>query len=63
MSQLTKSCPVLAYKVIIPKDINVNLAYKQLLELEDEDPTLKITWNEEKKEITANVMGPIRLKY
>ncbi len=54
--------PVLAYKVIIPKDINVNLAYKQLLELEDEDPTLKITWNEEKKEITANVMGPIQIE-
>ena len=54
--------PVLAYKVITPKEINVNLAYKQLMELEDEDPTLKITWNEEKKEITANVMGPIQIE-
>ena len=29
-----------------------------LKELEEEDPTLNLKWNEETKEIIANVMGP-----
>lgn len=54
--------PVLGYKIIIPKEININLAYKKLKELEEEDPTLRLSWNEETKEITANVMGPIQIE-
>lgn len=54
--------PVLAYKLILNNNVNINSVYKQLKELEEEDPTLKITWNEEKKELTANVMGPIQIE-
>ena len=54
--------PVLAYKLTFDKNVNTNSIYKQLKELEEEDPTLKITWNEEKQEITTNVMGPIQIE-
>ena len=33
-----------------------------LKELEEEDPTLNLKWNEETKEIIANVMGPIQIQ-
>ena len=33
-----------------------------LKELEEEDPTLSLKWNEETKEIIANVMGPIQIQ-
>lgn len=54
--------PVLSYKIIIPDDVNVNQAYKMLKELEEEDPTLSLKWNEEKREILANVMGQIQIQ-
>ncbi len=54
--------PVLSYSVILPKGVNINQIYLQLQELEEEDPTLKLNWNEETKEINANVMGPIQIQ-
>lgn len=54
--------PVLCYKIMIPDDMNVNQAYVKIKELEEEDPTLQLQWNEEKQEITANVMGPIQIQ-
>lgn len=54
--------PVLCYKIIIPSHININQAYAKIKELEEEDPTLQLQWNEEKQEITANVMGPIQIQ-
>lgn len=54
--------PVLCYKIMIPDDMNINQAYVKIKELEEEDPTLQLQWNEEKQEITANVMGPIQIQ-
>ena len=54
--------PVLSYQIIIPENVNINKAYKMLKELEEEDPTLNLKWNEETKEIIANVMGPIQIQ-
>ena len=54
--------PVLSYKLDVQNKVNINQVYKQLKELEEEDPTLKITWNEEKKELTANVMGQVQIE-
>ena len=54
--------PVLSYRIIIPENVNINQAYKMLKELEEEDPTLSLKWNEETKEIIANVMGPIQIQ-
>ena len=54
--------PVLSYQIIIPENVNINQAYKMLKELEEEDPTLNLKWNEETKEIIANVMGYIQIQ-
>lgn len=54
--------PVLSYRIIVPEKVNINQAYKMLKELEEEDPTLNLKWNEETKEIIANVMGPIQIQ-
>lgn len=54
--------PVLAYSIYLPKDVNISQVFPKLQELEEEDPTLKLKWNEETKEITANVMGPIQIQ-
>lgn len=61
-SEEPKLLPVLSYSVILPKGVNVNQIYTQLQELEEEDPTLKLNWNEETREIHANVMGPIQIQ-
>lgn len=54
--------PVLSYSVILPECVNANQIFLKLQELEEEDPTLKLKWNDETKEITANVMGPIQIQ-
>jgi small GTP-binding protein len=54
--------PVLSYSIHLPSDVNANQVFLKLQELEEEDPTLKLQWNEHTKEITANVMGPIQIQ-
>lgn len=54
--------PVLSYSVILPKGCNVNQVFSQLKELEEEDPTLNLRWNEETSEINIHVMGPIQIQ-
>ena len=38
--------PVLAYSIYLPKDVNISQVFPKLQELEEEDPTLKLKWNE-----------------
>ncbi|MFQ9515242.1 MAG: NYN domain-containing protein [Eubacterium sp.] len=54
--------PVLSYSILLPPSVNINQIFMKLQELEEEDPTLKLKWNQETKEITANVMGPIQIQ-
>lgn len=54
--------PVLAYSIILPKGIHVNQFFTKIKELEEEDPTLQLSWNDETKEITANVMGQVQIQ-
>lgn len=54
--------PVLSYKLDVQNKVHMNQVYQQLKELEEEDPTLKLTWNEEKKELTVNVMGQVQIE-
>jgi len=54
--------PVLSYKLDVQNKVHMNQVYQQLKELEEEDPTLKITWNEEKKELTTSVMGQVQIE-
>lgn len=54
--------PVLSYSIVLPKGVNANQVFLKFQELEEEDPTLKLDWNAETQEITANVMGPIQIQ-
>ena len=54
--------PVLTYKVELPEGVDINGALKNMKILEDEDPQLKVVWDERLKEIQLQLMGDIQLE-
>ena len=54
--------PVLTYKVELPDGVDINSALKNIKILEDEDPQLKVVWDERLKEIQLQLMGDIQLE-
>ena len=52
--------PVLRCAVILPPGEDLFKAYRSLRTLEEEDPTLHLNYDEEKKEITAQIMGQVQ---
>ena len=52
--------PVLRCAVILPPGEDLFKAYRNLRTLEEEDPTLHLNYDEEKKEITAQIMGQVQ---
>ncbi len=52
--------PVLSYQIRIPEDCDVHQTYRKLLQLEEEEPELHITWNEKLGEIYAQLMGEVQ---
>ncbi|MBP5432764.1 TetM/TetW/TetO/TetS family tetracycline resistance ribosomal protection protein [Ruminococcus sp.] len=54
--------PVMTYKVILPDEVNVYDALKDLRLLEDEDPQLHIVWNEQNREIHIQLMGAVQIE-
>ena len=52
--------PVLRCAVLLPPGEDLFKAYRSLRTLEEEDPTLHLTYDEEKKEITAQIMGQVQ---
>ncbi len=54
--------PVLTYKLILPSNINVHSFLRDLRELEEEEPALHISWNEQFGEIRVQVMGDIEIE-
>jgi len=54
--------PVLAYRLELPKGTDAFQALPKLRELEDEDPMLRLVWNERAREIHVQLMGPIQLE-
>ena len=54
--------PVLTYQVILPQGCDVQGAMAKLRVLEQEDPQLKITWNENLQEIFVQLMGEVQLE-
>ncbi|MCR4658285.1 MAG: TetM/TetW/TetO/TetS family tetracycline resistance ribosomal protection protein [Lachnospiraceae bacterium] len=55
-------CPVLNYSVICPAGVSPNVMLSRLRELEEEDPSLQVSWEEEKKEISLSLMGQVQLE-
>lgn len=54
--------PVLTYRVELPEGADVNSALKKMKILEEEDPQLKVVWDERLKEIQIQLMGDIQLE-
>ncbi len=54
--------PVLTYQVILPENIDAAGALPRFRQLEEEDPQLRIVWNETAKEIQVQLMGEVQLE-
>ncbi len=52
--------PVLTYRLHLPPGVDVNMALPQLKQLQEEDPALKIHW--EQGEIHLQLMGDVQLE-
>ena len=58
--------PALIYTLILPDEEDPVPALQKMKELEEEDPTLRVSWEERTKEIKVSVMGELEkdlLKY
>lgn len=51
---------VMSYRIELPEGADAFSAYKQLRQLEDEDPQLHIEWNERLREISVRIMGRVQ---
>ncbi len=60
--QLPMIAPALTYQLILPEGIDATTAMQKLRQLEEEDPSLNIIWNEKLKEIHVQVMGRLELE-
>lgn len=54
--------PVLSYRIKLPPECDPVLYFPKLKELEEEDPSLHLFWNEELKQIEARLMGEIQIE-
>lgn len=54
--------PVLNFQVILPPECDVYQSFLKLRELEEEDPTLHILWQEGKGEIHIQLMGEVQIE-
>ena len=54
--------PVLHYRMILPQGIDPHAFLPKLRELEDEDPMLRVLWNEQAKELGVRLMGQVQLE-
>ena len=53
--------PVLSYRIKLPPECDRALYFPKLKELEEEDPSLHLFWNEELRQIEARLMGDIQI--
>lgn len=54
--------PVLSYCLLLPEGTDPMAVMPKLKELEEEDPALSFTWEEELKEIHVHVMGKVQME-
>ena len=52
--------PVLHYRLCLPREVDPQLFYPKLLELEEEEPELHLLWNERFREIHVRLMGEVQ---
>lgn len=53
--------PILSYRILLPRECDPVLYFPKLKELEEEDPSLHLYWNEELRQIEARLMGDIQI--
>lgn len=61
-SMAAKLESVLLYQVILPDEIDARYMIPKLREIEEEEPELKILWNEVLQKISIQVMGEVQLE-
>ena len=54
--------PVLTYQLILPVGAEPHVVYRKLMQLEEEEPLLHLVWEEQTKEIRAQVMGEVQIE-
>ena len=54
--------PVISYQIIIPDGISARQIYPKLKQLEEENPELSLSWNEDKEEIKVKLMGQVQIE-
>ena len=54
--------PVLTYQLILPVGAEPHVVYRKLMLLEEEEPLLHLVWEEQTKEIRAQVMGEVQIE-
>ena len=54
--------PVMTYRICLPKGCDPMTALPKLRQLEEEDPMLRILWDERLKQIHVQIMGKIQLE-
>ncbi len=54
--------PVLTYQVLLPEGCDVSEMLRNLRQLEEEDPLLRVVWKEELSEIHVCLMGEVQIQ-
>jgi ribosomal protection tetracycline resistance protein len=54
--------PVLSYQIILPEGCDPRVMLPKLRQLEEEQPELRIDWDEELQEIQAKIMGEVQIE-
>ena len=54
--------PVLTYQLILPTGAEPHVVYRKLMQIEEEEPLLHLVWEEQTKEIRAQVMGEVQIE-
>jgi len=54
--------PVLTYQLLLPVGAEPHVVYRKLMQLEEEEPLLHLVWEEQTKEIRAQVMGEVQIE-
>ena len=53
--------PVLSYRISLPEGCDTALYFPKLKELEEEEPSLQLSWNAELAQIEARLMGEVQI--
>ena len=54
--------PVLSYRILLPEGCDPAVMLPKLREIEEEEPELRIVWDEQLQEIQAQIMGDVQIE-